>query len=466
MGKELNAVHALIDRGDYDSADAALDAFEERQPSALGWASYSRAILYMHSRSAGEALTAVERALADESLGRGGRVHLSQLLLQHYGETGETEALRLAMHTMLDDRVTDSGVLEIITHYAEMHVFTDVLERLQGGLTRAVPPGEISWYRPLAARVASGDTFPEPLPVFECTDISLVHRENGLYVFDTEGNLLRGCATSTTVDAVDAARDLLDTRAAYNVSGTAVLIQDRHLKPNYCHWILDWLPRLEIARTSAVASDVVIGHDLTESFQLESLEVVGARRDRFISTAANPVLRVERLVIPDTCFRVRHPAAGGNPGLLKWWRDLAGDRVGTIAPRGDRLYLPRTGPRQVRDDGKVRAMLERYGFRTLEPGEISFREQIDVFRGASAVVAPHGAALTNLLFAPSECRVLELFASRGGSNAYEILARALSQDYTLLRDSGSAPAFAGQHNNLLIAVDLAAVEEWVVDIDK
>ena len=65
-------------------------------------------------------------------------------------------------------------------------------------------------------------------------------------------------------------------------------------------------------------------------------------------------------------------------------------------------------------------------------------------------MAPHGAALTNLLFAPHECRVLELFASLGGSNAYEALATALGQDYTALRDHGRAPAFSAHHNNLPI----------------
>ena len=43
--KELNGVQALIDRGDYDSADAALDAYERRWPTALGWAAYTRALL-------------------------------------------------------------------------------------------------------------------------------------------------------------------------------------------------------------------------------------------------------------------------------------------------------------------------------------------------------------------------------------------------------------------------------------
>ena len=226
--RELDGVQALIDRGDYDSADAALDAFERRWPTVLGWAAYTRAILCMHSRSAEDTLTAITRALADESLGQGGRVHVSQLLVQHYGETGDTRTLRLAMQEMLDDGVTDSGVLEVITHYAERHNLTDVLARLQTGLTGAVPPRGVSWFRDSSpASAASGGNSPEPIPVFECTEVTLVHREHGLYVFDDDGNLLRDCATSTTAEAVEAARYLAGARAALPLEGTAVLIQDR-----------------------------------------------------------------------------------------------------------------------------------------------------------------------------------------------------------------------------------------------
>ena len=268
-------------------------------------------------------------------------------------------------------------------------------------------------------------------------------------------------------DAVEAARYLAGTRAALSVEGTAVLIHGGagHPAPNYCHWILDWLPRLEIARASAPTWDSVIGHDLTETFQIDSLEFVGTRPDRFIPMATNPVFRVERLLVPDTCFRMRHPFANGNPALLKWWRSLAVDQVGPIEPRGDRLYLWRRGARRyVREERKLRLLLERYGFRTLEPGDLPFRDQIDALRGASAIVAPHGAGLTNILFAPSDCRVLELFASRGGTMTYEVLAGALGQHYTALRDQGCAFTFAARYDNVAITVDLDGVEEWLLGV--
>ena len=52
----------------------------------------------------------------------------------------------------------------------------------------------------------------------------------------------------------------------------------------------------------------------------------------------------------------------------------------------------------------------RRGFTVLDPGSLSVQEQIDHFAAARVVVAPHGAALTNLSFCRPGVRVLELFA--------------------------------------------------------
>ena len=46
----------------------------------------------------------------------------------------------------------------------------------------------------------------------------------------------------------------------------------------------------------------------------------------------------------------------------------------------------------------------------LDPGTLSVQEQIDVFHGAEVIIAPHGAALTNITFSRPGVRVLEMFA--------------------------------------------------------
>ena len=55
-------------------------------------------------------------------------------------------------------------------------------------------------------------------------------------------------------------------------------------------------------------------------------------------------------------------------------------------------------------------MLEKQGFVRLDAGALSVRDQIDHFAAADTIVGLHGAALSNLVFAPPGVRVLELFA--------------------------------------------------------
>ena len=53
-------------------------------------------------------------------------------------------------------------------------------------------------------------------------------------------------------------------------------------------------------------------------------------------------------------------------------------------------------------------MLKKYKFRKVYLEQFSIREQVELFRTASHVIAAHGAGLTNVLFAPAEARILEI----------------------------------------------------------
>ena len=56
--------------------------------------------------------------------------------------------------------------------------------------------------------------------------------------------------------------------------------------------------------------------------------------------------------------------------------------------------------------------MEKRGFAVIDPGSLSVQDQIDHFAAAEVIVGPHGAALTNLVFAQEGARVLELFGPK------------------------------------------------------
>jgi capsular polysaccharide biosynthesis protein len=63
----------------------------------------------------------------------------------------------------------------------------------------------------------------------------------------------------------------------------------------------------------------------------------------------------------------------------------------------------------VLNEEELHPILNDYGFEIVETENLSFRGKIELLSDAEIVAGPHGGGLTNLLFAPESCRVLELF---------------------------------------------------------
>jgi hypothetical protein len=98
---------------------------------------------------------------------------------------------------------------------------------------------------------------------------------------------------------------------------------------------------------------------------------------------------------------------------------------------GRRLFLSREGAaiRRVTNEPEIMKMLSRYGFEAFETGSIPFRQQAELFRSADFIVAPHGAALTNLMFCRPGTRVLSFFPAGYSDDCYLRLSKAMELDY-------------------------------------
>jgi capsular polysaccharide biosynthesis protein len=68
----------------------------------------------------------------------------------------------------------------------------------------------------------------------------------------------------------------------------------------------------------------------------------------------------------------------------------------------------------------------------VDTAQLSMARQIRLFSQAEMICAPHGAGLTNLLWCPPGCQVLELCASNFLNGVYEGLAECVGANYRYL----------------------------------
>lgn len=118
-----------------------------------------------------------------------------------------------------------------------------------------------------------------------------------------------------------------------------------------------------------------------------------------------------------------------------------------------RVYLRRGGAkiRNLENAAALDALAASHGFETLEPSARNLTDQARLAGEAAQILAVHGAALANLIFAPPGARVVEILASDFCKSTYLMLSRQMALDHHLVVSG------AGDFRQNFVA-DLEAVE--------
>ena len=107
--------------------------------------------------------------------------------------------------------------------------------------------------------------------------------------------------------------------------------------------------------------------------------------------------------------------------------------------------------RQVKNHLDVEKLVRSFGFETVAPETMSWREQIATFARARVVVGEHGSALKNLLFAPAGAAAVVLNIL---NNTQASIAALRNQHYFCVPTLGFDPA----NHATPYEVDLARLE--------
>jgi len=243
---------------------------------------------------------------------------------------------------------------------------------------------------------------------------------------------------------------------------------------NYFHWLIECLPKLEVVDAFPELNNVpIIIDDGLPKQLVDALKMIDKNKRPLLTIEKNrPAVVGSLYVVSDLSIfndnydnPVRIDDIVISPRAAKFVRKRL-----ARAPSGIRrkFYLSRSKAsyRKIRNNDVIQSYLEGLGFETVNPDEMSFDEQLDLFSQAGEIVGASGAALANMLFAPADCRVTCLVSNNSQSNLYFYSSIAnyigLQFQYVLGPEiKGTASRKYAVHNDFSIPLDrLQEALEW------
>ena len=174
-------------------------------------------------------------------------------------------------------------------------------------------------------------------------------------------------------------------------------------------------------------------------------------------------LDVERLLLP---WQIgQGPRI--NPVGARFLRALAPH--GRHAPGlGRRIYLDRRGARArplLNEDEAVAAM-GRLGIEPVRMETLAFAEQMRLMAESDMIVGAYGAGLSNIVFAPTGTRIIEIRPHRLEDWRYRSLAAASRLSYDCILSRGVTPVSGAAEHASVVSVDhlLSALDDHLEDV--
>jgi hypothetical protein len=248
-----------------------------------------------------------------------------------------------------------------------------------------------------------------------------------------EGRLLTGSSDAYGLHKVpDRVRFLRKPRR--HVPRVASLMH--RLAANYYHFLTIVAPRAALLDSAGVPADVPLAVSAklaSQRYFREAVDLGIFAGRQIVPVDAEEVLASDELYLP----RDGDPLAGSGE---------IGRRLARAPARGGRrLFVDRGAAaqngRRLLNRAEVVARLAPLGFEAVDPGALPLAEQIALFSSADVIVAPHGAALTNVMFMPVGGRVVEIYSSSHLEPCFFDLARVAGLRHTGVLGPAVTPAW-------------------------
>ena len=234
---------------------------------------------------------------------------------------------------------------------------------------------------------------------------------------------------------------------------------------NYCHWLLDILPKIKLYKEVYKISDLNYFYvNKLNNFQKESFNFLNLSHIKVIDSNLNRHIQSNEVIATD------HPNYYKGfimeehkkipVWIIKWLRDCFLKRSEAIQ-KSERIFIDRSNSSskhcQIINYKETKEFLEKKGFKYFRLENLSFANQIYLFQNVDTILAPHGAGLANLVFCNKNTKIIEIRPNNHPNEVYRKISQINNLNYKLY----STPNLKNLNEIGDIKVDISVLENLI-----
>jgi capsular polysaccharide biosynthesis protein len=260
-------------------------------------------------------------------------------------------------------------------------------------------------------------------------------------VFDAAGRLFKGSITQHAGPEIErgyaAVQAAIGADAVPSLGAVSVLCKKRGVG-NFGHWLMEMLPKAYLAKLhlgiGALRYIVPAAHGGLRQVITDSLAMLMIHEAE-LQPIGDEVWHFDSLVLVEG---LTQHGTYMSPLVLNCMENLAASVRGAGF---ERLFVTRSGiaSRRFVNEAEIEQLAKARGYRLIEPGGMSFVEQIATFKNAMEIIGVMGAAMTNIAFASGGARVVSIAPANMPDTFFWFISGLRGQHYTELRCAQTGP---------------------------
>ncbi|WP_422012288.1 glycosyltransferase family 61 protein [Reyranella sp.] len=214
---------------------------------------------------------------------------------------------------------------------------------------------------------------------------------------------------------------------------------------NYYHWTTQCLLNTYSLLQGGALNDSVLAVPSLRGVHARSLELLGIGREKLFQVGSTRAIRAKRFIVTNVMFastprRFPHELKS----MARALKSAAAIKTTDARPA---IYISRLDSlrRKMSNEEDLIKALEKLGVQHVSMTGQTLEQQMGLISNARLIVAPHGAGLTNILYATPGTHLYELFPASYTPNCFQRLAQATGITYT---SSVFQPTSGGRHDSV------------------